>query len=74
MKEKYPNCVFLTGLLYRISVLKIIAITAPCVTICSFYECIVDYPCGSAYIISTLKTLLVLSKYLKTFYGVLYWD
>ena len=51
MKVKYPNCVFLIGLFYRITVLKSIAITAPCVTICSFYECIVDYPCGSAYII-----------------------
>ena len=51
MKLKYPNCVFLTGLLYRITVLKSIAITAPCVTICSFYECIVDYLCGSAYIV-----------------------
>ena len=56
-----------------ITVLKSIAITAPCVTIRSFYECIVDYPCGSAYIISTLKTLLVLLKYLKTFYGFLHW-
>ena len=51
MKVKYPNCFFLTGLLYRITLLKSIAITAPCVTICSFYECILDYPCGSAYII-----------------------
>ena len=51
MKVKYPNCFFLTGLLYRISVLNSIAITAPCVTICSFYECIVDYPCGSANIL-----------------------
>ena len=73
MKVNYPNCVFLTRLLYRISVLKSIAITALSVTICSFYECIVDYPCGSAYIISTLKSLLVLLKYLKTFYGVLHW-
>ena len=73
MKVKYPNCVFLTRLLYRISVLKSIAITALSVTICSFYECIEDYPCGSAYIISTLKSLLVLLKYLKTFYGVLHW-
>ena len=48
MKVKYPNCFFLTGLLYRISVLKSIAITAPCVTICSFYEYIVDYHCGYA--------------------------
>ena len=51
MKVKYPNCVFLTGLLYRITVLKSIAITAPCVTICSFYECIVDNLCGTAYIV-----------------------
>ena len=51
MKVKYPNCGFLTGLLYRITVLKNIAITAPCATISSFYECIVDYLCGSAYII-----------------------
>ena len=51
MKVKYPNCVFLTRLLYRISVLNSIAIIAPCVTICSFYECIVDYLCESAYII-----------------------
>ena len=32
MKVKYPNCFFLTGLLYRISGLNSIAITAPCVT------------------------------------------
>ena len=51
MKVKYPNCVLLTGLLYRVSGLNSIAITAPCVTICSFYECIVDIVCGSAYII-----------------------
>ena len=51
MKVKYPNRFFLTGLLYRISVLNSIAITAPCVTICSFYECIVDCLCWSAYIV-----------------------
>ena len=49
MNVKYS--VFLTGLLYRITVLKSIAITASLATICSFYECIEDYPCGSAYII-----------------------
>ena len=45
---KYINCIFLTRLLYRISVFKSIAIILPCVTMCSYYQCIVDYPCGCA--------------------------
>ena len=57
MEVKYRNCVFLTLLLYRISVLKSIAIIVACVTICSFYECIVDYPCGCANIHSTMLVL-----------------
>ena len=32
----------------RISVLKSIPIIVPCVTICSFYQCIVYYHCRSA--------------------------
>ena len=30
----------------RISVFKSIAIVVPCVMMCSYYQCIVDYPCG----------------------------
>ena len=54
----------------RISVFKSIAIFVPCVTMCSFYRCIVDYPCGCANILGTLKTLLVLSMDLLAFYGL----
>ena len=64
VKVKYPKSFSLTRLLYRISVFKSIAIIVPCVIICSFYQCIVDYPCGSANILRTLKMFLVLSMYL----------
>ena len=48
---KYYNCVSIIRLLYRISVFKSIAITVPRVIICSFYQCIVEYTCGSANIL-----------------------
>ena len=49
------------SLLYRIFVFKSIAIIIPCVIVCSFYQCTVDYSYGSANILRNLKTLLVLS-------------
>ena len=49
------------SLLYGIFVFKSIAIIVPCVIICSFYQCIVNYPCGFANILRISKTLLVLS-------------
>ena len=45
-----------------IFVLKRNDIIVFCLTICSIYQYMVDYPCGSLNLLLVLKTLLVLSK------------